>query len=488
MPRPWDISDLQEWEARIFEKVQAFGLAPYPQEFEICDHEQMLAYMAYSGMPAHYPHWSYGKSFEKQKTLYDYGVSGLPYEMVINSDPCFAYLMRGNSLCLQILTIAHVYGHNDFFANNYMFGDTHADLTLNNFKIRAERVRGYTEDPSIGVDRVEAVLDAAHALQFNCKRHRMIRTLTRDEQHDRLLAGAEPDRDPYAELHRTPDRAAPDTSRLPLEPEDNLLLFIRDHNPALSEWEKDLLTIVHEQAQYFIPQIETKIMNEGWASYWHHRILESLELPADLHLEFLVHHNQVVRPHPGSINPYHVGYRIWEDIIRRYDNPTPREIERWGKRDVKGGDVIFAVREADRDASFIRRFLTEELMRDLDIFEHEHRGQERVVSKVADEDNWQAVKDTLLKNVGMASMPIIRVIDADYGRLHALHVRHEYDGRELNLEYAEHTLCHLHQLWGRTVHLETVISGKPIMLTFDDEEGFHEETTFQATLTLEGIV
>ena len=134
MPTTWDLKDLERWDARIREKVQDFGLDCYPQEFEVCDHVQMLGYMAYSGMPSHYPHWSYGKSYEKLKTLYDHGVSGLPYEMVINSNPALAYLMRDNSLALQVLTVAHVYGHNDFFKNNFNFRRTRAEYTLSTFK------------------------------------------------------------------------------------------------------------------------------------------------------------------------------------------------------------------------------------------------------------------------------------------------------------------------------------------------------------------
>ena len=152
MPRSWTIKDLEHWDGRIREKVEEFGLSCFPQEFAVCDHEQMLGYMAYQGMPAHYPHWSYGKSYEKLKTLYNYGVTGLPYEMVINANPALAYLMGANSLCLQILTIAHVYGHNDFFRNNFMFRDTRPELALSQFKLRADRVRRYVEDPSIGDD------------------------------------------------------------------------------------------------------------------------------------------------------------------------------------------------------------------------------------------------------------------------------------------------------------------------------------------------
>ncbi len=160
----WTPKELEEWDERIMKKAQEFGLDWYPQEFEICDHEAMLAYMAYSGMPSHYPHWSYGKAFEKLKTLYDYGVSGLPYEMVINSNPALAYLMRDNTLLLQILTMAHVYGHNDFFKNNFTFRTSGAEYTIGRFMSHAKIVRQYVEDPSIGLGKVESLLAASHGL------------------------------------------------------------------------------------------------------------------------------------------------------------------------------------------------------------------------------------------------------------------------------------------------------------------------------------
>ena len=157
------IDQLEHWDAKILESVEAYGLDCFPQEFEVCDHHEMIAYMAYSGMPSHYPHWSYGKSYEKTKTLYDYGVSGLPYEMVINSDPALAYLMADNSLCLNVLTIAHVYGHNDFFKNNFTFDVTRPEFAIGSSKAHAERVRSYAEDHGIGTAKVEETLDAAHA-------------------------------------------------------------------------------------------------------------------------------------------------------------------------------------------------------------------------------------------------------------------------------------------------------------------------------------
>ncbi|MGH1483610.1 MAG: SpoVR family protein [Geminicoccales bacterium] len=468
----WDLKDLEYWDAAIREHVDDFKLDCYEQEFEVCDHGQMLGYMAYHGMPAHYPHWSFGKSYEKTKTLYDHGATGLPYEMVINSDPCLGYLMTDNSLCLQILTIAHVYGHNDFFKNNFTFtSSTRASETLSKFKTAADRVRYYVEDPSIGLEKVERVLDAAHALSMNCSRNSGIKKLKPEEQKQRLLDSRKPRADPFLDLHPDEEQPELDLHRVPLEPEEDFLLFIRDHNPHLMAWQQDLLTIVHEETQYFLPQIETKIMNEGWASYWHHKIMNSLDLPQEIYLEFLVRHNQVICPHPGSINPYHVGFKVWHDIERRFDDPTPKEIETFGPSTTKGREKMFEVRESDRDTSFLRRFLTEDLMRELDIFEFEPRGDNLVVTKVSDEDNWREVKETLLKTVGMNAQPVIRIHDADYGRNRALYLRHEGDERDLHIGFAERTLDHLYTLWGHRVLLETTMKGKKTLLSYG-EHGF----------------
>jgi stage V sporulation protein R len=471
----YTIRDLESWEAKILEKVEESGLSCFPQEFEICDHSQMLGYMAYSGMPAHYPHWSSGKAYEKLKTLYDHGVSGLPYEMVINSNPSLAYLMRENSLCLQILTIAHVYGHNDFFRNNFTFRDSRPEFTLSRFKNNADRIRAYIEDPSIGLERVERILDAAHALSLQCRRHLAIRKLTPEEQKARAAAAAVPPKDPYRMIHAPPEIAEPDLQKVPLEPEEDVLLFIRDHNPYLSEWEQDLLTIVHQQAQYFLPQIETKIMNEGWASYWHHQILNSLEMPSDLHMEFLVHHNQVLSPHPGRINPYHLGFKIWHHICRGNDGSREGEIDDGREAGPDRLQELFKVREVDRDVSFLRRFLTFDLMRELDMYQYQPQGEDLVISEVADDENWGKVKETLLRTVGMNAVPVIRVEDANHGGKQALFLGHAHDGRDLELEYAEKTLAHVYTLWDREVHLETVLEEKKVVLGYDGNEFSKQE-------------
>jgi len=315
------------------------------------------------------------------------------------------------------------------------------------------------------------VLDAAHALSWQCRRNLAIRKLSHEEQLERLVEAAHPKTDPFHRIHARAEIHEPDIRKVPVEPDEDLLLFIRDHNPFLAEWEKDLLTIVDEEAKYFLPMLETKIMNEGWASYWHKRIVESLNLDQGLHLEFIVRHNQVVRPIPGQINPYYLGFKTWEDIYRRHTNPTPEEIKRDGPPGKNGEAKLFEVRETERDSSFLRRFLTEELMREMDLYKYEARGDDLVVDKVSDEEGWREVKETLIRNVGASSIPVIKVEDADFGQNRTLYLKHSHDGRDLQLEYGEKTLAYVARLWGREVVLETTLQGKRSLLCYN-ERGF----------------
>ncbi len=477
---PFTLNDLEEWDKRIVELVDRFGLNCYRQEFEVCDHFDMLGYMSYSGMPSRYPHWSFGKSYEREKTLYDYGVGGLPYEMVINSNPCLAYLMRDNTQLLQILTIAHVYGHNDFFANNFTFTSSiDAQYSLEMFKNHADRIRTYIEDPSIGLEKVEAIIDAAHALSLSRSKNLAIKQLSRSERQQRLWESAQPGEDEFRDIHPDQEYEQPDLDKLPLHPEQNILEFISRHNPFLAEWERDVLHIVDREAQYFIPQIETKIMNEGWASYWHYKILNELNMDEGHHLEFLVRHNQVLRPTPGGLNPYHLGFILWHDIERRWnEGDTGREfaldkpefeVSSMDENETPGRKKIFEIRESDRDISFLRRFLTVDIMRQLDLFQHEKRGKERVVTKVSDDENWEQVKQTMLSNIGMGSIPVIFIEDADHGGSRTLYLKHEHDGRDLQLEYGERTLRHIKFLWRRGVVMETVVNGRRSLLRLVDD-------------------
>ncbi len=460
-----DLQALAAWDERASELARAYGLDCFPQEFEVCDHNEMVGYMAYAGLPSHYPHWSYGKAYEKLKTLYDYGVQGLPYEMVINSNPCLAYLMRDNSSCLNVLTIAHVYGHNDFFKNNFTFKSTRAEFTVSSFKSHAERVRSYVEDPSIGLEKVERLLDAAHGLSLQCRRDLAVRKLSQPEQARRAYEASLPRADPHRTIHPPVTYHEPDLRKVPIEPDPDILLFIRDYNPFLADWEKDILTIVHEEAEYFIPQIETKIMNEGWASYWHYHIMSNLDLPPEMRLEFMVHHNRAIQPHPGRLNPYHLGFTLWTHLYRSVEGDGPVD----HRRASAGKDELFRARESERDRSFLRRFLKEKTVRSLGLYQYAPKKGDYVVSEVADEEGWEKIKQTLIENVGTATIPVIRVENGDFEGNRTLLLKHYFDNRELNLEHAEKTLGFAYRLWGRPVVLQTVVGGKDTLLVYGED-------------------
>ncbi len=394
--------DLKNWCDIIENAAKKLGLDFYPQEFEIVDYKDMIGYEAYSGMPSRYPHWSFGKSYDKADSLYKYNISGLPYEMVINSDPCLAYLMKDNTLLLQILTMAHVYGHNDFFKNNRLFKEgTRASYTIEFFKNNADIIREYVNDPSIGYEEVEKVLNAAHSIRF--------------------------------QINRTIGMGKSDE-----ESKEDLIAFIIEKG-KLEEWQKNILNIVRRETAYFIPQIETKIMNEGWASYWHYKILNYLKLPPSLHLEFIKRHNDVISPLMGTINPYYLGFKMFEDLEKRY-----------------GKDKIFEVRALERDESFIRRYLTEELCSEMNLFEYIKKGDDYVVKEISDESGWTQIRSTLCSNCGVNMIPSI-VVDDISKKDGALVLKHIYEGRELNSTYMEATLKHIYDLWKHPVELNTVI-------------------------------
>lgn len=449
MGNDYRLQEIQYYNQIIEDIAAAAGLDCYPQEFELVSYEDMLAHEAYLGLPSRYPHWSFGKAYERRKTFYRYNLSGLPYEMVINSNPCLAYLMKDNTLLLQILTMAHVYGHNDFFKNNRLFKTgTRAEYALEMFKGHADRIRRYIADPSIGYERVERILNAAHCLRFQTYRVVGEKQLTRQEQKERLMSRGQPAANEHSLLEKRSERTVPDLSRIPLEPEDDLLLFMLEY-ADLTDWEKDILTMVREESLYFLPQVETKIMNEGWASFWHYRLLSQLNLDQGMHMEFIKRHNQVISPMEGGMNPYHLGYKIFDKLERE-----------------QGLEFIFAVRAQHRDASFILTHLDEALCRELNLFEYRKRGRDYLVSEVADREGWKAIRNSLASVVGINNIPNIRVTEVG-PRNQVLLLEHEYDGRELQLEYAHQTLKHLSQFWGGTVRLRTKVRDTQQLLESD---------------------
>lgn len=448
----YTLKNIEDWNIKIEQIAKSFGLDYYEQEFEFVGYKDMLAYEAYLGMPSRYPHWSFGKAYEKSSTIYKYNLSGLPYEMVINSDPCIAYLMKENTLLLQILTIAHVYGHNDFFKNNRLFKEgTRASYTVEMFKAHADAVRRYINDPSIGYQKVERILDAAHAIKLQASRVIGEIRVSDEELKEKIIEDYVNSNQRKSIIEPYEEKKIMDLNKIPLEPEEDILLFIVKYG-NLQEWEKNLLEIVRQETAYFIPQIETKIMNEGWASFWHYNTLKKLNLKDELYLEFIKRHNDVIAPGIGSINPYFIGFKIFSFLYEKY-----------------GIEKIFEVRKLDRDESFIRRYLTEDLCRELNLFKYAKEADKYVIKDVADKSGWINIRNTLSSSCGMGSVPVIKVVDmSSYDK--SLIIEHVYDGRELNATYAEQTLKYIYELWGHRVVLKTKDEEGDINIICDEKD------------------
>ena len=425
----WTEADLMRWDEKILRIAEDLGLDWHPIDYEIIDYQEMLGAMAYVGLPTHYRHWSYGKEYERTHTLYNMGQTGLPYEMIINSNPSIAYLMRENALHIHILTMAHCVGHSDFFKNNRMFADTNPNNIIDSFKSAAKYVRKLIEDPSIGIDKVEEILDAAHSIKYQVPRFPGVKYKTRDQ-----LLKIEKDK-------MTKDvNYTPNLSKVPLQPEYNILRFIAEHSKHLEEWQRNLILIVEESSKYFIPQALTKVMNEGWACTIHYKILNELNLPDDLHLPFLKLHNQVVRPHLGQLNPYHLGFKLFEQIIEE-----------------KGFDEAMTYREIHNDITFLRCHLDQEFMQKMNYFSYSFKKKEKsiTIDDVSSEDGWESVRDEIINNVGLNRIPVIYVEEIE--RDNTLSLAHEHDGRDLDLTYGTKVFQYIKTLWGDDVKLVTII-------------------------------
>jgi stage V sporulation protein R len=428
----WTVADLQKWDDKICRVGEDFGLDWFPIDYEIIDYQEMLGAMAYVGLPTHYRHWSYGKEYERTHTLYNMGQTGLPYEMIINSNPSIAYLMRENALYIHILTMAHCVGHSDFFKQNRMFAHTDPDNIIGSFKSAAKYVRQLIEDPSIGIDRVEKILDAAHSVKYQVPRYPGIKYKTREElveiEKDKMLENP---------------KYKPDLSKTPLRPEYNILRFIAEHSKHLEEWERNLILIVEESSKYFIPQALTKIMNEGWACTIHQKIINELNLPDSLYLPFVKLHNQVIRPHLGQINPYHLGYKLFQKIIEE-----------------KGFEEAMTIREVHNDITFLRFYMDEEFMRDNNYFSYsfDKSKQSSVVDDISDAEGWESVRDEMIKNVGLNRLPVVFVDELEKDG--TLSLVHEHDGRDIELNYARKVFEFIETLWGDNVKLITIVENE----------------------------
>ncbi|MFC2949110.1 SpoVR family protein [Virgibacillus sediminis] len=450
----------------ITEIASDFGLDFYPMRYEICPADIIYTFGAY-GMPTRFTHWSFGKQFHRMKLQYDLGLSQI-YELVINSDPCYAFLLDTNSLIQNKLIIAHVLAHCDFFKNNVRFSNTRRDM-VESMTATAERIAHY--EVVHGKDEVESFLDAVLSIQEHIDPSIVrpkLPAYEEEEEEEQQVTKAKSDYDDLWNLDEKPvekPRLFKKRKKFPPKPEKDILLFIEEYSRELEDWQRDILTMMREEMQYFWPQLETKIMNEGWASYWHQRILREMDLTSDEVVEFASLNASVVQPSKQQINPYYLGLKIFEDIEERYNNPT-EEMKRMGVEPGSGREKIFEVREIESDISFIRNYLTKELVEQEDMYLFEKQGRDY---RITDKD-YQNVRDQLVSMRVNGGFPYITVTNGDYLRNGELYLTHSYEGTELDLHYLENVLPYIYQLWGRNVHMETMVENKQVVFYYDGEK------------------
>jgi spore cortex formation protein SpoVR/YcgB (stage V sporulation) len=479
----WTFDLLGKYEAEIDRVAKSYGLDAYPNQIEIITAEQMMDAYASVGMPINYTHWSYGKKFIQSEQNYKRGQMGLAYEIVINSDPCIAYLMEENTMTMQALVIAHAcYGHNSFFKNNYLF-DTWTDASsIVDYLVFAKNYVSECEN-KYGVSEVETILDSCHALMnYGVDRYKRPQKISLEEERERQKERESYLQSQVNDMWRTlPEQNKSKTDaeyRFPQEPQENILYFIEKNAPHLESWQRELVRIVRKISQYFYPQKQTQVMNEGWACFWHYHILQHLydegRVSDRFIMEFLHSHTSVVAqpdynsPYYSGINPYALGFNMFMDIKRICTDPTDEDRE-W-LPDIAGSDwletVHFAMKNF-KDESFISQFMSPKIIRDFKFFavEDKEKDDRLTVTAIHDQQGYQAIREKLSAQYNLSNLePNIQVHSVDSKGDRSLTLRYTpQNDIPLDNSYTE-VLKHLHRLWGFTVKLES-ISEKGVVKT-----------------------
>ncbi len=485
---------MAEMQETIETYAHDYGLDFFEIRYQMLDYRMINLVAAYDGFPTRYPHWRFGMEYDRLSKSYSYGLHRI-YEMVINTDPCYAYLLKSNLAVDQKLVMAHVCGHADFFKNNYWFAHTNRKM-LDEMGNHAARIRHYIEKHSLEV--VENFLDACLSLDNLIDIHApgVIRrpnmgVLDDDDIETVRKIQAKSYMDSYInppefleEQKRKLDEARKIRKRFPMEPERDILLFLLEYAP-LENWQRDILGIVREEAYYFAPQRQTKIMNEGWASYWHSTIMTQKALDPEELIDYAEHHSGTVAAHSGRLNPYRLGLELLRDIEDRwnrgafgqeYDICDDRQVrQNWDKKLGLGREKIFEVRRIYNDVGFIDTFLTEDFVREHNLFAFAY-NQKSNQYEISSRD-FQEVKRRLLFQLTNFGQPIIDVLDANFENRGELYLIHRHEGIDLDANYAEATLENLYKVWGRPVHIETIVTDKGKMLFSHGPEG-SQQTKF----------
>ncbi len=482
----WSFELLERYDQEISKIAAEFGLDTYPNQIEVIASEQMLDGYSSVGMPIGYHHWSFGKQFVNAEKHYKHGFMGLAYEIVINSKPCIAYLMEENSIVMQATVIAHAcYGHNSFFKNNYLFKTwTHAESIID-YLVFAKNYIAECEERN-GIDAVEDILDASHALMhFGVDRYKRPSKISLHDEQIRQNKREEYLQSQVNDLWRTLPKSGHHTEpkrakRFPEEPQENLLYFFEKHAPMLEPWQREIIRIVRKLAQYFYPQRQTQVMNEGWACFWHYTIINELYdrglVNNDFMLEFIQNHTTVIYQPPfdhkqySGLNPYTLGLGIYSDIRRMCENPT-EEDKHWFP-EIAGSNWVEAVDFAMRnfkDESFIAQYLSPKLIRDLHLFSVMDDDEQDFlyISGIHNEDSYQEIRECLSKQYNLASNePNIQIYSADIRGSRALTLRYFQNERRPLDKSADEVMRYVYRLWGFPVRLETINEQGEVISSF----------------------
>jgi stage V sporulation protein R len=501
-------SYLRDEQTRIEKLAAQAGLDFFPTVFEILTYDQMNEIAAYGGFPNRYPHWRFGMEYERLAKSYEYGLSKI-YELVINNNPAYAYLLEGNSLVDQKLVMAHVYAHVDFFKNNFSFRQTDLD-TGGRTVDPVKRPSAY--DPNRrwidkmanhgsrlrraaarhGMNKIEEFVDHCLSIEnlidlhsaFSGRRPKKaaedgepkateVPRLRAKEYMDSFINPAEYLEEQKKKIEAEREKAV----KFPEHPERDVLLFLLEHAP-LERWEHDVLEVVREEAYYFAPQWQTKIMNEGWATYWHSRLMTERILDASEIIDYADHAAGVLATSGGTLNPYKLGVELFRHIEERWDRGQyGKDWEEcddlaakrnWNRRLGLGQKKIFEVRALYNDVTFIDEFLTPDFVLEhkLFAFAWSNRNERYEIES----REFRAVKEKLLFQLTNGGNPVIYVEDANHENRGELLLRHDHQGTDLRQDYAKEVLRSLLRMWKRPVNLNTAIEGKPSMLRYDGKE------------------
>jgi len=486
-------SDLERERVKIEKIAASVGLDFFETIFELVSYDQLNQIAAYGGFPVRYPHWRFGMEYESLAKSYEYGLSKI-YELVINNDPCYAYLMEGNEFLDQKLVMAHVFGHCDFFKNNFWFSPTNRKM-MDNMANHATRIRRYMD--RFGVETVENFIDICLSIEnlidrfspYSPKRTAPPEQIDDESRHVSPQGKLKVHRG-YMESYINPPELLKEQAskrgesaqpHFPEKPERDVLNFLVHHAP-LKPWQQDVLSIVREEAYYFAPQGMTKVMNEGWASYWHSKLLTEKIMNDSEIIDFADRHSGTMAMSPTSFNPYKVGIELFRNIEERWnrgqygkeweecDDLTAKK--QWNKEQGCGRQKIFEVRKHYNDVTFIDEFLTEDFCVQHKMFVY--KFNKRTGQYEVDTRDFKLIKKKFLFQLTNFGQPIINVVDANHNNRGELLLTHLFEGVEMQPDYMQETMRNMFQLWTRPVAVATVLDGDPKLITFDGTEFKHQ--------------